>query len=366
MVHDRGFIDVQTGRRRLLIRCVAMALAAIVVQTLLLRSLPRSTSLMMKVPTSELVVPPSGQGWHLGRIHWNLASYAARSELAPLQAYFREFCQGRSGMAAALCLSDVMAAQFPHGAPRHELVDMRYDPVTDLRDHRAGAPGHCVTRAGLISSILLVSGIPARMLQVIAHAGNGHNVLEVWDGNLGWIIVDPTFGGFLTDGHKPIGALAAFRSPQKVKFVSSGRIPRNVPLAQSFYVPGRVEPFDGQLVYPEPWLYTRVGSPVAPWPLRGAFVRVGPFQWTAGPLQYALDCGIVIAVFVATLCAGVLAVSFRRRGRGIPLSLSTSGADRDRPLRSVFARRFWSRQRPSFALRTKDDQESLSEQTLES
>jgi len=35
----------------------------------------------------------------------------------------------------------------------------------------------------------------------------------------------------------------------------------------------------GELVYPEPWLYTRTGPRFSFWPFRGRFIQVGTYAW---------------------------------------------------------------------------------------
>src|SRR5262249_4585951 len=155
---------------------------------------------------------------------------------------------------------------------------------------------HCVTRAGLASTTLLAVGIPARALQIIPPSGNGHNVIEVWDAMLGWVVVDPTVGGVLADAGGPISAARAVIARRGVRMsVEPGR-PQPAAVVAAFYASGQPELFNGQLLYPEPWLYTRVGPRVACWPLRGAFARVGSRIWTLGPAQWALQRGVALTV----------------------------------------------------------------------
>ena len=60
--------------------------------------------------------------------------------------------------------------------------------------------------------------------------------------------------------------------------------------------------FRGHLMYPEPWLYLRIGHRAAPWPFRGEFAHIGPSQWQFGPAQGLLRYGIVLCAALMLLC----------------------------------------------------------------
>jgi hypothetical protein len=283
-------------------------LLATALQLALLKSLPYARARLLAVPRAATAQPPTPAGFALGGLTWPLEAYAHDARLQPLRDYFGEFCAGRAGLAAATCLSDVMAAQFPHSAPRREFVDAHYDPVADLHEHRAGAAGHCMTRAALVSATLLAVGVPARVTQVFAADGNGHNVLEVWDAPRGWVVVDPTLGGVVVDARGPISAAQAAAAPAAAHVLVRGPAPRGAPPVEGMLI------FDGSVVYPEPWLYTRVGPRVAAWPFRAAFAHVGPTSWRLGAGQAALRFGSAAsALLCLAWCGAAVAADLRRR-----------------------------------------------------
>lgn len=244
----------------------------------------------------------------MGHLVWDTPRYASEPRLEPLRSLYHSRCENRVGAAAAACLSDVFARAFPADSPQHELFDPVYDPARDLAAHMAGEPGHCVTRSGLISAVLLSVGIPARVVQFYGVMGAGHNVMAVWDGELGWAVFDPSFGAFVAVGQRPVGAEAIVAQPDDVGLLRAGLAPAGEK-AQEFYhtlTAGGVT-----VTYPEPWLYLRVGERAAPWPLRASFAVIGARRWCVGPAQTAARASALAFTLVAVAAALVYL-----RGRG--------------------------------------------------
>jgi hypothetical protein len=53
----------------------------------------------------------------------------------------------------------------------------------------------------------------------------------------------------------------------------------------------------GELVYPEPWLYTRIGPRFSFWPFRGKFIQVGMFRWRFSTALLLCRITFVISMF---------------------------------------------------------------------
>jgi len=205
-----------------------------------------------------------------------------------------EHCASLAGLDAAECLSATFAATFPHGVPSHEFVDAEYDPVADLASHMEGAPGHCVTRSGLIAAILLSAGMAARQMQM---AAPHHNVVEVFDERLGWVLIDPTFGAVFRTASGPSSAAALVND-------SDGQWTQELASPAPHAKLG-FEPDTGprEIAFPDPWLYTRSGKRAADWPFRGIFVHAGARGWQQGFGQQVArwTAGGLILALVATL-----------------------------------------------------------------
>jgi hypothetical protein len=77
-------------------------------------------------------------------------------------------------------------------------VNVDFDPAAHFASHMAGEPSHCLTRSAILATQLLSVGIPARVVQFVPAVGKGHTLVGVWDETIGWIVVDPTNGGFVT------------------------------------------------------------------------------------------------------------------------------------------------------------------------
>jgi hypothetical protein len=275
----------------------------------LLGSMDYSKAWMTRTSLSEALQPQPP--WRLAGLDWNPDAYAGNPKLEPLQQMVRQHCPDRSSLETAVCLSNLLAARFPHGNPKHELFDRNFDPVATLQSHLAGAPGHCVTRSGILAAALLSVGIPARMLQLIPSfqhrqdRRSGHNAIEVWDPHVGWIFFDPTFGGTVKTKSGEQSAAALLAAGGGLSWMQLSAVPATVgtePLdGQRAYAGNPTPRFHGNLIYPEPWLYTRVGRKQAPGPFTGSFVVVGPPS-----LRLAVGHQLLLGMIVVTALLGLL------------------------------------------------------------
>ncbi len=254
---------------------------------------------------------PDSSGFCIGGIHWDVDAYRGDRKLEPLRVFFQAHCKGKSGLAAAVCLSDTFAVAFPHGVPARESFDREYDPVADLDVHMRGAPGHCVTRSALISAILLASGISARQVQFI-HPEVGHNAMEVWDAGHGWVFFDPTFGKVFTGPRGPLSATAALLRAEGTR----AEVAKSV-MDASIYAHRRGP--EVTLRFPEPWMYARTGSKEAMWPLRARSVEIGASDWRRGPVQHLLRVSIVALTVFALAGAARAAVGRRVRAKRVAI-----------------------------------------------
>jgi hypothetical protein len=164
----------------------------------------------------------------------------------------------------------------------------------------SGAPGHCVTRSGLIAASLLAAGIPARVAQFLMREGKGgHTVVEVWEPAEGWSLIDPTFGGTFQGNANDTSAAAAISSSAIAWHADSswGLV------GSSPTIYDRGFPLRANVIYPDPWLYTRVGRRNAPPLFLGRYVLVGPTSLRLGTGQRLLQVGIPVTFLVfALLC----------------------------------------------------------------
>jgi hypothetical protein len=197
----------------------------------------RSSEIVRAVEATEPSPDVEGR-FQVGDMTWDTALFAHEPKLEPLRVYFRAHCDGRAGGAAATCLSDQFVREFPQGDPVHELFDTAYDPAADLAAHASGEPGHCVTRSGLITSILLSVGIPARVVQMVTPKWEGHTVMSVWDAAHGWMAFDPSWGAFLSLDGKPASAWRVASRSDDLGPLPSGLVPDRGPgvhTAQDMY-----------------------------------------------------------------------------------------------------------------------------------
>lgn len=304
---------------------VGLLLALLVVGAVMLW-LPGRTSEHVRVGLDEVARAPERVGFEVGPLTWDVAAYERDARLGPLRRFLAEHCAGLDGLDAATCLSATFAATFAHGTPRREFVDAEYDPVTDLASHVAGAPGHCVTRTGLIAAILLSAGMAARQVQM---AAPHHNVFEVFDKRWGWVLVDPTFGAIFRTTAGPGSAAALARG-------DDGQWTQEIP-SPSPHLQLEFEPNTGprEIHFSDPWLYTRSGKRAAHWPFRGLFVDAGARSWHGGLRQQVArwTAGALILALVATFTSAglrsrrsmLVEQSGNASGAGAPAGIATDG-----------------------------------------
>lgn len=266
--------------------CLAASLGLL----LLLKALPYSSVHLVTVSPSETTRRPSPE-FTLGPLTWPVTELAQAPALQPFREAFRAACGEATGLAAAACASAVLAERVPVGEPTTEFVSDDFEPATHFEEHMAGAPGHCLTRGAILATQLLSVGIPARIVQLVPARGNGHTLVSVWDDGMGWIVVDPTSGGFVTSSGNPGSATTLLASAPRVEWNPLGQAPASV--ADSARMTRYFQSLlTGGVLYPEPWLYLRHGDRLAPWPLRGLYANAGrPLLWL-GPLQQLLGVAI--------------------------------------------------------------------------
>lgn len=292
--------------------CLALL---VVVQLLALRRLEYSQAWLVRASREEARTPRDPVA--LGGLRWDPAPYVAAPSLAPFRAIVASRCAGLTAVATADCLSDLFAERFAHGRPSREFFESSYRPVEDLAAHLAGAPGHCVTRSGLLATALLASGFPARVAQFLPEdATRGHNVVEVWNGVNHWVLVDPTYR-LAVDGTPGGGSAAeALDAGPEARW----RINNALRVVPQVYPARDNELYDiarnllsGHLIYPDPWLYTRVGHRRAPAPFQGRFVVIGPRSFGLGLAQPLLQVGTLLAflALVASLISRLLRTAWQ-------------------------------------------------------
>jgi hypothetical protein len=294
----------------------------VVLQVYVLRALPHSRSWIENIAPQPVanVEASSPEHAQIGSLTWQASRYRECKTLEDYRALFDKCCPGEQGIKAATCVSDYMARTIPFGNPITEFLYGPYDPVNALRAHLSGVPGHCVNLSGLLATTLLSAGIPARVVQFVPPAGNsgGHTVIEVYDRELGWVLFDPTYGGTVTINVTPASAQGALASPGQVRWKQLGLANYDAD-PHLFYETERFPLRDGALMYPEPWLYTRVGERESSFPFRARFVRVGEFSWYFGPLQKLLHGGIASCLAVAAITLAFNARGYcrgRKKGAG--------------------------------------------------
>ncbi len=219
----------------------------------------------------SLAVSDPGRGFSIGSIRWETEQFSRAPGLAPFRHYFLETCGGQTGTQAAICLSQAFDHAFPAGTPKHEFLERNFDPVANFEAHLSGQPGHCVNRSAMLATTLLSVGIPARVASFIPRSGwGGHTLVEVWTGT-GWVAVDPTEVG-LVGFSRPNSAIEIKQGSGTLRLFDAAGGVRQDPYLLSRSV------VRGELVYPEPWLYTRTGPRFSFWPFRGEFVQVGAYS----------------------------------------------------------------------------------------
>lgn len=268
-------------------------------------ALPYSRCAMRPIGVADEQRAPGADAFELGPLEFDLRAYREAPELEPFRDFQRSACPGLEGSPIALttCLMDAMAQAFPHGEPSVEFMSSGYVPTEALARHMAGEQGHCVTRSGLIATALLANGTPARVVQWFAV---GHTMFEVWVGDE-WVLFDPTSGVMLT-GTPHIAALDS-----DLEIPLAGRWARPVAHAPDHGTPATAcfaAPVTGARVYLEPWLYTRVGPHVAPFPYPQVAAVAEPTV-TIGYGQLLAAVGLMLSALL-----GLGATALRLRGDG--------------------------------------------------
>lgn len=293
---------------------LTLSLAA--AQLVFLWWLPYTTSALsyISVENGKLEANPS-PNFRLGSLDWDVERYRKSAELEVFRRYFQEHCATLEGISAANCLSNNFLQAIPFGEPENEFFSPNYSPAQAFEKHLKGMPGHCVTFSGFTSVALLSVGIPARVVQIIPKDKGGHNIIEVWDKQEGWVLFDPLNGSLFSDGKKYLSAFEIIKSDEKtLRRVRTGN--KNDGYLKDYY--NGEAPFDGAIVYPEPYLYTRVGKSVAPVGFRASLVTSGEKLFYLGTAQICLRVGILICGLLFLLNVGYLLFadlnSFERRG----------------------------------------------------
>ncbi|MGV3625183.1 MAG: hypothetical protein ACO1OB_30500 [Archangium sp.] len=253
---------------------VACLLVGVVGSLALLRALPYSTSFIIPASEVEASTRPSAR-FSLGDLSWDLETFKAAPSLQRFRDVFEPSCGRFQGLDAARCVVDLIKARSPNGAPLHEFVDERFNPVATLDEHLAGQPGHCTSRSFMTATALLAMGKPARVIQLLPVKFDGHNVIELWDEDRGgWLVFDPHYDSSLLRGEAFVSASDLTRLTGGLRW----RRPNDAAPDANVFAGATVS-------FPEPWLYTRVGPRVSRWPFRGVFVSVGRTQFLFGPAQ---------------------------------------------------------------------------------
>ncbi|HEY0712641.1 MAG TPA: transglutaminase domain-containing protein [Polyangia bacterium] len=282
-----------------------------------LRERTYSKAWLTTVPAQEALSPTSPHA--LGGVSWDPGLYRNAPALEPFAAMVREHCPKLPPFGLVTCLSNLLAKRFAHGGPPSQLFDQRFEPALALAGHLAGEPGHCVSRSGILAAALLVSGVPARVVQLqwLPDSGpaHGHNAFEFFDPERGWTLFDPTYGGYFenTAGARSAAAAAFAGLPafwQKAGAIPAGLENAPTPAESASLAPHAV----AFLSYVEPWLYTRIGEKLAPEPFNGRFVIVGPHA-TAMVLGHWALRGAIVFTGLALLGCGIAAFKLRRRQR---------------------------------------------------
>lgn len=275
--------------------CVGLAVASIAT----LRALPYSTSLIRHGDAAQAGQAP-GQSFALGSLSWDLDAYQRAHSLDAFRDSFGSACGSLQGLEAARCVLEIIRGRSDNGAPTSEFVDAEFDPSAVLLAHLNGAPGHCTSRSFMTATALLAMGKPARVAQLLAPNSEGHNVIEVFDPQNGWLIFDPHYESSVLQGDGFVSTVTLTQVHGGLRW----RRPNDHAPDPNLFAGSTVN-------FPDPWLYTRVGERCAVWPFRGCFEQIGPVQFSHGPAQkLALS-----AFFVFSALAAVLTVRTASRRR---------------------------------------------------
>ena len=306
-----------TIRKQLAI-CLVLILA-VVAQLLLLKSLAYSTSWVTWLSAEDITSPPPTPNFRIGGLEWDVEAYERAPELQFFREYFEEHCHGLRGIRAASCLSEELIRRIPKGTPKHEIFDAEFSPEDTFKSHLNGAKGYCVSYAGIAATSLLSVGIPARFLQVRPDdREGGHNIIEVWDDEKGWVLFDPFNDGLIENEGKYLSAIEAMGAAQ-VNHVKAGNDENVKGYLVDFYKGSN--PFNTTLVYPEPWLSTRVGEKENGF-FRGTFVGFGDGYIRYSLIQNILRVGLMVTGLALAGAILILMRSiFRKKGAGIKVHL---------------------------------------------
>lgn len=298
--------------------CLALILTIFLMglQGLGLKSLPYASDVLEHIferPDSSSQPAPEGSGFQLGSLRWDVHAYSQDPKLQPLRSFYHTNCAARSGISAAVCISDVFAKTFPFGAARHDFCDRTYDPAAVLSFHLSGNPAHCMQRSALLAAVLLSAGIPARVVQILGDR-QGHTLVEVWERAQGWIFFDPSTGCVIGRKGAVSSSLAMLRSSRFITAYVIGVASFHPANLASFYE-GLGPTTNIRLFYPEPWLYLRTGLRFSVWPFRGRYVTPENLSWRFGLGQRSYEVGIVLLFLIALVCAAAIisAVWLRRK-----------------------------------------------------
>lgn len=250
----------------------------------------------------------------VGSLRWDSAEYANSPSLATYRDLVRSRCGNLRPVATARCVQATLESKFAYGVPSSQFVDPGYDPAAALASHLGGQRGHCLTYSGLIATSLLSVGMPARVVQLLPADRRGHTVVEVRDDSGRWSLYDPTYGGALPGLDGSGLATSVHREDAELPWDQLVNTPPVFPrvMGQPPGVYSRLRTQGGHVVYPEPWLYTRVGRRAAHWPFRGQFVVVGERTWNLG-IAHPLLQAILAACAAALAVAGYQGARVARR-----------------------------------------------------
>jgi len=238
-----------------------------------------------------VVASQPSHGFSVGSVRWEVEQFSGDASLASFRLYFRKTCGDKTGTQAAMCLSQAFDLAFPFGAPKHEFLERQFDPAASFVAHLSGEPGHCVSRSAMLATTLLSVGIPARVATFCPRLGpGGHTLVEVWTGTA-WVLVDPTEVG-LVGSIRPTSATEIKHASTALRLFNVDGSIRQDPYLLSSSIAS------GELVYPEPWLYTRIGPRFSFWPFRGKFIQAGAVRWRfSTPLLW---CRVTFVISILT------------------------------------------------------------------
>jgi len=267
----------------------------------LLKGMVYSTGIIENISDDNLTNVPS-PNFTIGSMKWDVSSYKYDPKLEVYREYFKKHCKGKTGVSAALCISRALTKNMPWGIPFDEFYNPSIDPIKSFSKYIAGSPGHCVTRSGYMSAILLSAGIPARVVCLIDDKISFyHTVIEVWEKEYGWVLIDPSFNVVVGQikSSDPVCLDTSWLYSDRWAEVS---YENTAPLENPHkYYQDVSKKFKGGIIYPEPWSYLRTGKRYSGWPFRTRFIAVGSLRWQFGPGQTLLRLGILACAIGAIL-----------------------------------------------------------------